>query len=255
MGIRTDPLSEDRWRDLQAELQAAVSRSVPDWTDASGHDPGVAFVELFAFLAVQLTARSPQASEEARRWLRLALETLQSIDTSGSAAAAASAAASQFSGPTRPHFFAGRLLSADDLRVEQEYQLEKRFLHNRALHGSGIANGLALTVDSDRGVGVVVSPGLAIDSRGREVWLAEPLRVPLTTSTAPRLVVLRYTERAIAPMAAAGEEPTPSGIEEGASVHLIGEQDDPGDGVIVGRIVPSDAGWAVDETFDAGRCR
>lgn len=40
----------------------------------------------------------------------------------------------------RPREVAGRLLTAEDLELEQRYQLEKRWLLNRALRGAGIVS-------------------------------------------------------------------------------------------------------------------
>jgi len=42
----------------------------------------------------------------------------------------------------RVNYFAGRLLTAEDFRAEQEYHREKSRRHNRRLHGSGVASGL-----------------------------------------------------------------------------------------------------------------
>ncbi len=70
--------------------------------------------------------------------------------------------------PRRVNYFAGRLLTADDLRTDQEYHRRMRFLHNR-LHGYGVVDGLDVSVDGDR---LHVSPGLAIDVLGREIVLS-----------------------------------------------------------------------------------
>jgi hypothetical protein len=74
------------------------------------------------------------------------------------------------SGRRRPRYFEGRLLSADDLTLEQEYHREMRHLQNRIL-GSGIVEGLTLSIDDDT---ITVSPGLALDVLGREIVLTEP---------------------------------------------------------------------------------
>ncbi len=74
----------------------------------------------------------------------------------------------------RVNFFAGRLLSADDLGAEQQYARERAWLHNRMLHGAGVVSGLEVTVEGDD---LVVSPGMAIDGFGREIVLTEPRRI------------------------------------------------------------------------------
>jgi hypothetical protein len=81
--------------------------------------------------------------------------------------------ATQQSGITQParrtNFFDGRLLTAADLRREQDYQRGMRYLQNRTV-GWGIVEGLDVTVTA---TGISISPGLAIDSLGRELVLAE----------------------------------------------------------------------------------
>lgn len=72
----------------------------------------------------------------------------------------------------RVNYFEGRLLSADDLRAEQQSARERAWLHNRMLHGSGVVSGLDVTVEGDD---IVVSPGMAIDGLGREIVLGESL--------------------------------------------------------------------------------
>jgi predicted phage baseplate assembly protein len=45
------PLDDRRWADLTQEGQALVPLYAPEWTDHNIHDPGITFVELFAWLA------------------------------------------------------------------------------------------------------------------------------------------------------------------------------------------------------------
>ena len=69
----------------------------------------------------------------------------------------------------RTRFFAGKLLTADDLEREQNYQNGKRWLLNRMLHGPGVVSGLEVTPRGSSGVRV--APGLALDGHGREILL------------------------------------------------------------------------------------
>jgi hypothetical protein len=71
---------------------------------------------------------------------------------------------------SRVNYFPGRTLTASDLAAEQAQARERLWLHNRALHGDGIALGLEVTVDWNT---VHVSPGVAIDALGREIVLTE----------------------------------------------------------------------------------
>jgi hypothetical protein len=66
----------------------------------------------------------------------------------------------------RLRFFNGRLLTAGDFALEQNYFHDKQKLHNRALHGFGIVSGLRVSVESGK---VVVTAGLALDCEGNEL--------------------------------------------------------------------------------------
>ena len=89
--------------------------------------------------------------------------------------------------PTRPSFFDGQLLTAADLRLEQDYQDHKRHLLNLATVGAGVVTGLAVSTDAD-GTGITVSPGLAVDGLGREIIVPADVHVtwPTPDGTAPR---------------------------------------------------------------------
>ena len=76
----------------------------------------------------------------------------------------------------RNNFFAGRLLTADDLALEQKYFREKQKLHNRALHGFGVVSGLEV---SQRPGKLIITAGLAIDCQGNEIVVAEPVELSL----------------------------------------------------------------------------
>lgn len=69
----------------------------------------------------------------------------------------------------RLRFFAGRILTAADFSLEQNYFRGKTKLHNRALHGFGIVSGLKVTIESSK---VVVTAGLALDCEGNELVVA-----------------------------------------------------------------------------------
>lgn len=72
----------------------------------------------------------------------------------------------------RNQFFSGKLLTAEDLALEQEYFRERLRRHNRYLHGFGVVFGLEV---SKSGGDVVISPGLAIDCQGNEIVVPEPM--------------------------------------------------------------------------------
>ncbi|HEV7684273.1 MAG TPA: hypothetical protein VGO68_19325 [Pyrinomonadaceae bacterium] len=93
----------------------------------------------------------------------------------------------------RPHFFNGRLLTAADLDLEQQYHREKSKLHNRSLHGFGIVSGLKVSVDAGQ---IVVEPGIALDCEGNEILIAalQTVAPPVAAECQANYVNLRYAE-------------------------------------------------------------
>ena len=70
----------------------------------------------------------------------------------------------------RNNYFHGKLLSARDLKAEQLYFNEKRWLINRMILGWGIVCGLE--VKQENGC-LVIEPGLALDCCGHELLVCE----------------------------------------------------------------------------------
>lgn len=95
-------------------------------------------------------------------------------------------------GVERPHYFAGKLLTAEDLELEQAYHIERRRLLNRILHGAGVVSGL--TVGEGAGETVTVEPGFALDPRGREILVCEPQKLRIPKSDEQVSVCLLYRE-------------------------------------------------------------
>lgn len=67
----------------------------------------------------------------------------------------------------RPRFFAGQLLTDEDLNLLNHYILAKNKLHNRYLHGWGVVCGLEVTCDPCSGV--QVQPGYALSPCGEDI--------------------------------------------------------------------------------------
>ena len=125
----------------------------------------------------------------------------------------------------RTNFFAGRLLTAQDLIAEQEYHREKRRRHNLHFHGSGVVDGLKVSIERGAsGSSVVVGPGMAIDAEGNEVHLCAPVKVPLPEASAALQVGIRFAERFTGSIPVPGKlgEPDnlPARVEEGCEVIL-----------------------------------
>jgi len=156
-------------------------------------------------------------------------------------------------GPKRPRFFAGRLLTADDFTEEQSYQREKHRRHVLAMHGSGVVDGLRITIGAD-GATLTVEPGLAIDPAGRELCVDRAIAVAVPVGTpSPAAVALHYVERQVDPLpTGAAQAMEPGRIEEGTRVVIAGAG---ADGAIIGKLLCDGDAWRVDASFAPARPR
>ncbi|MBI4674003.1 MAG: hypothetical protein HY741_20345 [Chloroflexi bacterium] len=93
-------------------------------------------------------------------------------------------------------FVSGQMLTADDLRAEQQYQREMQWQHNRMLHGYGIVAGLEAAIEQNENgsAHVVIAPGYALDGWGRELIVYESLRIPLSQDRRDFVAYVRYVE-------------------------------------------------------------
>ena len=123
-------------------------------------------------------------------------------------------------GLERLRYFPRQLLTADDMRAEQEYFREKQRRHNRLLHGWGVVCGLEVVPDPKAGpLAVSVCPGYALGPFGDEIYVPEPVKLDLSYCarppavecspkyavsqplvTSPMLVMIRYVECPTRPM-------------------------------------------------------
>lgn len=71
----------------------------------------------------------------------------------------------------RPRFFAGQLLTEDDLQALTNYVVGKNRLHNRFLFGDGVVCGLTVTCHPCGGGQVTVAPGFALDCCGNDLLM------------------------------------------------------------------------------------
>jgi len=77
----------------------------------------------------------------------------------------------QTQGYVRPRFFAGQLLTEDDLQALSAYVLNKNRLHNRHFMGDGVVCGLQVTCNPCGGGKLIVQPGHALDCCGNDLVL------------------------------------------------------------------------------------
>jgi hypothetical protein len=74
----------------------------------------------------------------------------------------------------RPRFFAGQLLTEEDLQKLIDYLVAKNRLHNQRLWGDGVVCGLEVSCNPCGGGTVRVNPGYALDCCGNDLVLGCP---------------------------------------------------------------------------------
>jgi hypothetical protein len=221
-----------------------MKEHAPGWTDHNQHDPGTAILELMAYLAegLQLYAKDPYLIATSVSRIIRALEVYEQSQRG------AVNVHEHWCGVVRPVFFSGRLLTADDLRDEQEYQRKKHRRHLRTLHGFGVVEGLDVEVGAG-GWTMTIGPGYAVDNSGQEVCLGGKATIAIpSNSPSPVSVVVQYAERRVEPVPVSSDGDTePSRIEEGCKVFLSPAAS--GMEVEIARLVREGGGWRVDSSF------
>lgn len=79
-------------------------------------------------------------------------------------------------------FFKGKLMTPRDMEAEQTYHAERLHTINRFLNGKGIVHGIDVNsvTESDEGLEVTLTPGLALDGSGRPIVVEQ-----VTTKSIP----------------------------------------------------------------------
>ena len=75
------PLTGKQWTGLARDLQRALTRVAPDWTDTGPHDPGITVLELLAFVLDELQSRSNALDPQARLLARHVAERASALAT------------------------------------------------------------------------------------------------------------------------------------------------------------------------------
>ncbi|HKO63101.1 MAG TPA: hypothetical protein VJV03_18210 [Pyrinomonadaceae bacterium] len=93
---------------------------------------------------------------------------------------------------SRPHYLAGKLLTADDFHQEQTYVIEKFKRHNRSLHGFGVVFGLRATTGAGK---IKISAGMALDCEGNEIIIpSEQTLPPPAFDSKVAFITVKYSE-------------------------------------------------------------
>ena len=164
----------------------------------------------------------------------------------------------------RPNYFSGKLLTVEDLAAEQNYQIGKRRLHNRHLHGWGVVNGLRV---SSKNGSIQISAGIALDCQGNEIIIEEDVSLDPPTAACSKTTVfvgVRYHERQTDKTTVTmGGDLEYSFTEEGFNAVLEEENSNRGHRhsggrwttcglqhtVTIGRLRKSKTGWVVDRRY------
>src|SRR2546426_5509904 len=72
MALALPNLDNRRWGEIVEEARSLVPVYAPEWTDHNPSDPGITFLELYAWLTEQALYRLNYIPEQ-RRWLFLSL--------------------------------------------------------------------------------------------------------------------------------------------------------------------------------------
>jgi hypothetical protein len=245
-GVSTSTIDIETARALVAAIESIIERTQPNWTRSNDTDPGIALIELFAWVAQGLLFRSGGYSERRRNAV---------LGATADVVALADACATEREPLRRPSFFVGRLLDAATLQSEQDYLREKHRLHNRKLHGFGIVSGLEVRVTAIAGSDgdcIVVEPGYAIDRQGEELAVSECVRLALPADGDPTYVSLRYWDHPCAEVPSQGT-PDVGSIEEVCVIAIVRDVLPPA--LEIARLIRLDGRWTVDPTFVRARVR
>ena len=124
-----------------------------------------------------------------------------------------------------------------------------RHLHNKVLHGPGVAAGFEVSISNgSSSLSVVIAPGMAIDEEGHEIILHTPIKLPITDKQSPQYVTVEHTEKetdwVVSPH---GGQKVPSRVEDCLLAKLVTEPQEYA--LAIGRIALGPSGWDVDPTF------
>ncbi len=236
-------------RRLADDLVASVHSRAPDWTSFDESDPGIAMLEVMAFVAEQLIQRAKPISEGESSVLARLIDTLATLRGRGCA---------ESSDLTRVRYYSGQLLSASDFQLEQDYHRDKVRLQNLALAGSGVVIGLEVSVDDGsvpNAPVVSVEPGSAVAPNGELLVLCEPRVCTFSATVSAGFVALRFSEHSVKRRGASvknGQSPA-SRISEGVAIEFHAQS--PPNSVAIARLSRKASGWAVDLKFKPAKSR
>jgi hypothetical protein len=161
------------------EIQKAVNQISPIDKQVGGTGPGIALLELIAWITDELSRRVEHLENEAY---------LSAAHLTASALAILTNKPAQGSVIRRVRFYPGQLLSEEDLKAEVDYSRE---LTRATSAGSyDVVSGLNISVQDKNGSPAIhVSPGYAVDKHGSIIFLKKCISL-LLPMEAKRLSVI-----------------------------------------------------------------
>ena len=252
------PLNDKQRATLARDLQRAMARVAPGWSDAGAHDPGITMLQLFAFILDDLQHRLAALDPPGRRLVR------DLATRAGALAASLDDTADDCGdGLARVNYFAGMILGTDDFSAEQDYLRHRLARLNRFLHGSGVVTGLEATVaGTSSAASVTIAPGFALDRAGNEICVAAPCSLALPDSGAALMVAIAYRERPCRPVPTPGNPADPAGGTTSVRPSRIVETFDmtlavtpAADAVAIARVQRARGRWRFDSGFKPPRVR
>jgi hypothetical protein len=161
----------------------------------------------------------------------------------------------------RVRYFAGQLITAEDMAEEQHYFRERVRRHNRLIHGCGVVAGLEISIKHKL---VKVSPGMALDCTGNEVTLCKAFEAHEPKDGEVLFITISYHEEETDPVPATDAPGSlqASRFEESCEVKF--EDEDPcsdhetkkrwpacgrSHGITLARIVRRHGKWKVDRDY------
>lgn len=232
---------------LLAAMRPVLEQAGPEWSHFNHADPGITLIQLLAWVAEGMLDRSDAGFDERRKTVLRIVRAMTN---------AAGVCANEDELLKRPHFFAGQLLDAATLQMEQDYHREKVRRHNRNLHGFGIVSGLGVRVETTtdpNGGRLVIDPGYAIDPCGEELVLPACVHVPLPSSGDAAFVSLRHWDHPCAHTPSRPDSIAARCIEEACLISIAGAV--PARGLAIAQLVRADTRWSVDVAYLPQRSR
>ena len=131
----------------------------------------------------------------------------------------------------RPRYSPGLILEDSDLTSAVDYTQSLSRLLFRNLFGCGVICGLTVKIDTDCGLNVTVSPGLALDGCGDPVQLPSPVTIAfdkkkaeqVTKDASPFWVTLCGKEKLCQPRALVCEADDYDGVSQATRIRALSE--------------------------------